>query len=57
MAGINKVKSYERWLEVQTLRVDIWGVPTPGCKSHFPICWGAGGVITHLITLASIVAQ
>ena len=30
---------------------------SPGCKSHFPICWGAGVVIGHLITLASIVAQ
>ena len=30
---------------------------SPGCKSHLPICWGAGVVIGHLITLASIVAQ
>ena len=30
---------------------------SPGCKSHLPICWGAGVVISHLITLASIVAQ
>lgn len=39
------------------LSVDIWGVPTLVCKSHLPICWGAGVVISHLITLASIVAQ